>query len=203
MKKIIGLLAAVCIFSSTSSFAQDMTYGVKGGLNFATFGGDASDSNTESLVGINIGGFADFPITEKFSIQPELLFSQQGATQRSVIPFFGIEVNIEVNLTYLNLPIMAKYKLTDEISVLAGPQIGLLMAAEVQGEDIIENYNKLDFGLNIGGVYELPIGVFFEARYNLGFAELVKSSSVVDNEGNPSSDNVANRVLTVGLGYRF
>lgn len=201
MKKIVRLLAVACMLSTASLFAQDMTYGVKGGINFATFEANTGDIN--SIAGINVGGFVDYAFTEKFSIQPELLFSMQGGAQMVEVPFFNFELKIETNLTYLNVPIMAKYKLTDKFSALFGPQIGFLIAAKTEGEDIIDNFNRVDVALNFGGTYELPSGIFFEGRYSLGLSNLVKSNNAVDNEGNSTSDNFSNRVLMVGLGYRF
>ena len=97
---------------------------------------------------------------------------------------------------------MAKYKITDDISVLAGPQIGFLMAADVQGNDVIDGYNRVDFSANIGGAYELDSGLFFEARYSLGLSDISDEENVNDDEPTVNVD-VNNRVFQIGLGYRF
>ena len=62
---------------------------------------------------------AEIPIANRFSFQPELLYSGQGSS---------------VNLNYLNIPLMAKYNLTKEFSLEAGPQIGFLLSANTSGE---------------------------------------------------------------------
>lgn len=77
MKKI--LLSAVAVFTFGLTNAQDVSYGVKGGLNLSNLSGDIEDA--KSLFGAHVGAFAEIKITDKFSVQPELLFSMQGAKQ--------------------------------------------------------------------------------------------------------------------------
>ncbi|MFZ0598175.1 MAG: outer membrane beta-barrel protein, partial [Flavobacterium sp.] len=74
MKKVI--LCAIAIMAFGFANAQKTRFGVKGGLNIATIGG-ADESN--ALVGFQLGGFAEINIWKKLYIQPELLFSAQGA----------------------------------------------------------------------------------------------------------------------------
>ena len=69
MKKII--LAAIAVMAFSFANAQETRFGVKGGLNLSTLGGDAS--GVSSLVGFHVGGFAEIKIIEKLAIQPELL----------------------------------------------------------------------------------------------------------------------------------
>jgi len=76
------------------------------------------------------------------------LFSTQGTT----IEGYDGDSNNNVKLNYLNIPVLAKYYITDAFSVEAGPQIGLLLSAKSRGEDIGDLYKSSDFGLNLGGI---------------------------------------------------
>ena len=96
MKKIILSALAVFVFGFTN--AQEVKFGLKGGLNVANITGDIEDNS--SKVGFHVGGFAEIKVSEKFSVQPELLFSTQGTK----FDFEGTNVNF--NLSYLNIPIM-------------------------------------------------------------------------------------------------
>lgn len=196
MKKLFRLLGLVCILTTVNLSAQEITYGLKGGLNFASFGGDLSDE-TDGITSIYVGGLADFAFSDKFSVQPELLFSRQGAS----VDFFGL--SLDIDLSYINLPIMAKYKITDNISASVGPQIGILLAAELQGNDVIDGYNCVDFSANIGGAYELDTGLFFEARYSLGLSDISNEDNVDDDDEPTVNAHVNNRVFQIGVGYRF
>ena len=59
-----------------------------------------------------------------------------------------------------------------------------------------DDYKHFDYGIGLGVEYNLPNnGLFFEASYNWGLANLEK---------NGDSKNYANnRVIQVGVGYKF
>ena len=200
MKKITLCLFAILTFYGVS-FAQTpkVKYGAKTGLNFANITDLSSSSNR---TGFHVGGVAEIFINEKFSIQPELMYSTQGAKYDVDIDFEYIMVNAKstIKLDYLNIPIMAKYYVMDGLSLQAGPQIGINVKAEQEvqalGQNIVikikNNTNSIDFGLNFGAGYELPLGVFFDARYNLGLTKIIE-------EGETSK----HRVFQLSVGYKF
>lgn len=182
MKKII--LSSIAILAFGFANAQDgMSFGAKGGLNFATIAGS---QGATSLLAFHLGGFVEFKVSDKFAVQPELLYSMQGAKYEGG----------NVNLNYINIPVMAKYFVTEEISIQAGPQLGILMSATSDGTDIKDSLNSTDFGLNIGGGYNIGENMMLDLRYNLGFSELLKDK--------PSgADPEKNAVLQISFGYKF
>lgn len=187
MKKI--LLSAVAIMAfGVAAQAQDMKFGVKAGVNFANLGGDAETSG--SRTGFHVGGLAEFKLSEQFSIQPELVYSMQGAKEE----ILGEEFDVKYD--YLNIPIMAKYYLMEGLSLHAGPQIGFLMSAKADDEDIKDGTNSIDFGIAGGAEYELSMGVFFQARYYAGLSNTY--------DGEDSDDYKApNNVISLSVGYKF
>jgi hypothetical protein len=83
MKRFGVTICAIVILSIAVNplFAQSLEYGVKAGLNFATFGGeDAGDWGTRT--GFSFGGFLAYPVADIFFIQPELLYTMKGAEVR-------------------------------------------------------------------------------------------------------------------------
>ena len=95
MKRIFLVAIAVMAFGFTN--AQQTRFGIKGGLNITTYsGGDYWDAN--SLVGFQIGGFAEIKVIERLAIQPEVLFSTQGASLDSPVGDFDDKLN------YINVP---------------------------------------------------------------------------------------------------
>jgi opacity protein-like surface antigen len=188
MKKIILSIAAVMAFGFAN--AQDVKYGAKAGLNMSNYSGDAE--GTSSKIGFQIGAFAEYGISDKISIQPELLFSNLGAKA----DFEGTEVTMNQN--YLIIPVMAKYAITDAFSLEAGPQIGFLMSAKwkAAGEsvDAKDAYNSTDFGFNIGAGYDVAENINIGLRYSMGLSNIIKDS------GDSKTQN-SNIGLT--LGYKF
>jgi hypothetical protein len=130
------------------------------------------------------------------------LYSAQGASQKSSFDEFEFEANI--NLDYLNLPLMAKYYVAEGFSLEAGPQVGFLMSAkakvsgggESEEEDIKDSVKGINFGVNFGVGYKLDSGLNFGARYNLGLSNDNDDSEFPD-------DTYKNSVIQLSVGYFF
>jgi opacity protein-like surface antigen len=181
MKKII--LSAVAVFAFGFANAQDVKFGAKVALNVASLSGDIE--NVSSLVGFQVGGFAEIKVSEKFAVQPELMFSTQGASSDDG----------DITLNYLNIPVMAKYYVAKSFSLEAGPQIGFLLSAKSDGEDMKDETSSTDFGFNFGAGYDFTENLSAGLRYNLGL------SNLIDVEG--FDGTAKNGVFSVALGYKF
>lgn len=200
MKKLV--LAAVAVFAiGNSAFAQqEVKFGPKAGVNFSNISGL---DNAEMKTGFHVGAVAEIKFNEKFSIQPEVLYSAQGAK------FTNNNSEVKWNNDYINIPIMFKYYLVDGFSVEAGPQVGFLTKAEQEGTfggytgttDVKDNYKSVDFGVNFGLAYDLPSGLFVNARYNLGLSKIGEDYTI-GNTTFEAADH-KNSVIQVGLGYKF
>ncbi|RZJ50533.1 MAG: PorT family protein [Flavobacterium sp.] len=172
------------VLGFTNVNAQKIHFGIKGGLNFSTVTGDDTES-IDYVTSQNIGLVSEIPISEKFSFQPEIMFSRQGYS-------FDNDV---VALNYLNVPLMGKYYVTKGFSVEAGPQIGFLLSAENEKTDVKDSFNTFDFGVNFGLGYKLENGLNFGVRYNLGLTD-------INNIEGISSKN-KNGVFQISVGYFF
>ena len=172
------------VLTATIANAQDMKFGVKGGLNMSS----NSEEGASSLLAFQLGGFAEFKVSDKFAVQPELMYSAQGAK------FSAGGVSITENLNYINIPVMAKYYVADAFSLELGPQIGFLMSAKVEGVDFKEFCNSTDFGLNLGAGYNLNETMSLGLRYNMGLTNVLKDQ--VDGSSKNSS-------VQLSFGYKF
>ena len=184
------LLTTVAVFALTTVTAQDITFGAKAGVNLAAAAvGDKFEANT--VTSFHIGATVEFAISDTFSVQPEVLYSLQGADVD----------DITINTNFINLPIMAKYYVTEGLSLEAGPQIGFLIKANAKEKDssisfdVKDSFKSIDFGFNIGAGYKLESGLNFALRYNLGLTDISNS----DNE----DAKWKNRVLQFSVGYTF
>jgi hypothetical protein len=173
MKKIILSAVAVFAFGFANAQSSDMKFGVKAGYTSSTFTGDFEGDGT---TGFYVGGLVDFAVSESFHVQPELLYSMEGAK--------------DSKLNYLRIPIMAKYYVMQGLSLQAGPELGFVAGGD---SEIKDGVKSMDYGLGIGAGYELASGLMFDARYNLGMANIVK-----EGEG-----KLGTASINIGLGYRF
>jgi hypothetical protein len=186
MKRLF--LLWMCAVSFAAANAQ-VKVAAKGGFNFSTMvGEDAADAHTK--IGLHVGGLIQLPVTKQFSFQPEVVFSTQGAKTD-----LGSADDFRINLNYLNIPILAKYKTTSGFFAETGPQMSFLLNAQARGgdktADVQEFYRKSDFGWALGLGYEVSqIGV--NARYNLGL------TSIREDDGNIKTRN---GVFQLGVYY--
>lgn len=76
MKKLSIAIVIILGFSQLMK-AQDIKFGAKAGLNLANMSGDVEDNSMK--LAFHLGGMAEIKISEQFAVQPELLYSAQGA----------------------------------------------------------------------------------------------------------------------------
>jgi len=186
MKKIVSI-TVITVLTIVSINAQDVKFGAKTGLNFAFITGDNSedlDPNTD----FHLGVMAEFKISDKFSLQPELIYSGQGADT-------NIDSEGTIELNYLNIPLIAKYYVAERLSLEAGPQIGFLLSSKGGSIKYKDFLKSIDFGANIGVGYKLENGLNFGARYNLGLSNILNVDGL--------SDKNRNGVFQLSIGYFF
>ncbi len=189
MKKII--LSAIALMAFAFSNAQETRFGIKGGLNITSFAG-GNYWDTKSLVGFQVGGFAEIKIIDRLSIQPEVLFSTQGAKLD--------DLNVDRKLDYINVPVLAKFYITKQFTVEGGPQLGFLVSAKSEGEDIKDWYKSVDTGFNFGAGYNFTDNVSVNLRYTVGLSNIA-DYKVDDIE--EYYDSPKNSVLALTLAYKF
>ncbi|WP_426483997.1 porin family protein [Flavobacterium sp. 2] len=167
MKKLF-LAAVMFLTASTAIHAQLLKIGVKAGVNFANQHGDASfdgiSVDKEGLTSYHAGLVAELKLLEKFSIQPELLYSTQGATYKNAVDEFKNE------LGYLSIPVMAKFYMTKSLSLEVGPQASFLLSNKKEFD--VQDPKTFDFAVNAGLGLKITEGLFVQARYGLGLTEV-------------------------------
>ena len=165
MKKLfLALIAFAGI--STATQAQSIKLGVKAGPNFSNFNGGISEIDYSSRTSFHAGVLLEVKVFENFSVQPELLYSSQGAKVEGINDF---------NLDYISVPVMAKfYILTDRLSLEAGPQFSFLV------NDPQKTYDNQEFDFAVAGGLGLKLtnNIFVSARYNVGLTEVSKYAEV-------------------------
>lgn len=173
MKKII--LAAVLFLATSATIqAQLLKIGVKAGVNFASQTGDAGLEGVafdkDGITSYHVGVVAEIKLLEKFSIQPELLYSTQGATYKNAVSEFKNE------LGYLSIPVMAKFYLNNTFSLEVGPQASFLLSEKNDFD--VKDGETFEFGLNAGLGVKLTKNIFLQGRYGLGLTEASKNADV-------------------------
>ena len=184
MKSII--ISACMLLLIKGAFAQHVEYGIKGGVNFSNISNDAADTKADTKTGFHLGGLAHIHLTRSFAIQPEIVYSTQGAEYSDG----------KLKLNYINVPVLAQYMFGRGFRLETGPQLGILTTSEFKSghtESDVDNFSNADFSWAFGASYLGHSGLGIDARYNLGLTDVTKSTTT----------DFQNRVWQVGLFYQF
>ena len=185
---IIALFfGAITTINAQDNTIPKSTAGIKGGYNLAAVSFDG-DGETGQRHGFHIGIYGESFISESFSIQPELLYSQQGYKITNSSGTFTQK------LDYINLPIMLKAYPSKNFFLEAGPQVGLAVSHKEEYDGLFSSSqeydpNNFDWGLNFGGGFKTNSGISLSARYHLGLGDLY------------DKDKAQNRVWQFSIGF--
>lgn len=193
-----NIVLALAILFSVNSSAQKINFGIKAGLNVAMLTGNA-DEIMSSNTGFFAGTLLEFKILGKIAIQPELLFSAQGAKFESKNLTFATTTK----MNYLILPIMVKYYPKAGLFIEAGPQAGFLISSNrdvenritnvTTSENIKEATKDFDMSANVGIGYDIFDKVVAQIRYCIGLT----NTSTLENT------DMKNGVFQLSVGYKF
>jgi hypothetical protein len=196
MKCFIGLIAAILITGiasaqHSSSPAGRVNLGVKAGLNLYDVHHN-NNTNYDLKVGYHFGLLGHIHLSKSFAIQPEIVFSTQGANYKTN------EVSTKYYLGYLNVPVLLQYMFENGFRLQAGPQVGFLIVAKSKNDnnttDLKDDLQPIDFAFSLGASYIFPpTGFGVDARYNLGLSNINKNGTV----------HSTNRGVQLGVFYIF
>ncbi len=175
MKKSILFLL---LLSASFVSAQ---FGIKGGANFSNIDGKIGGMELDTKISYHLGAFYEININSSFSFQPEAIFSVQGADVDSN------HTLDEIDLKYLNIPMLLKVYLGSSLSIEAGPQFSYLIDNNLKNVDT----EDFDFALAGGISVYLTNTLFIQGRYIYGLSEFSKDAEV------------KNKNIQLSLGLQF
>ena len=159
-------------------------------------------------------------ITNKFSLQPEILYSQQRSTFEVGFltttgpndPGIGNSSEGFNRYEYITIPALALYVIFPGSSLGGGPPLGINIKAESEDisfvqdvlvesvQDLSDITETLDLGIAFKAQYDFPFGILVQARYVLG---LINIDSTEIQEGGANEDPLQNRIFQLSVGYKF
>ena len=191
MKKLL-FIAVIAIISSlnvsaqeTPSSTKETSYGVTAGFQSTNFKFSLKNliENEVDAEGFFIGLFAEFPLSEKFSIQPEFHYSSA--------------TNDGESLDNLILPVFLKYYVTEKFNVMSGLQF------DYYTDKDLEYFKKFGLGLSIGLGVDITDSIVISSRYSFAITERLDRSEFIDDFIDLSDPSAKINVFQIGLGYRF
>lgn len=198
------------------------SFGIRAGVSSASMKGDAASSlndlldftnggiSTGNHTGFFGGGYVSIPVTEQFSVEPALYYTQKGYELRGELnvkglDFLGVNAKAKLTSSYIDLPILLKGNFSG-FQVFAGPQISYLTKADLRTTagllgfnllnktmDATEQFNRWDAGVTGGVGYQFANGLNISAAYDHGLSRADKNKNM----------EAYNRSFKVGVGISF
>ena len=183
MKKVFVLIAAAIV--SMSAMAQ-VQFGAKVGVDATNFWG--KDTPHGMQLNYQVGIMMEYKFSDKFAIAPEAVFATQGG-KFNIVEVAGQKVDSKFTTNYINVPVMFKFYATPNFSFDLGPQVGFNVyskqkVGDLDAVDIKDLTKNVDFGVGLGGTYNLTDRAFVQARYTMGLTEVFKDEVSAAKNGN-------------------
>ena len=236
MKK--SILITLITFLTIGLDAQSLIpikYGIKVGLNISSLSVSRTEkginegveeTNNSSQIGIAAGGCVYIPLSDKWYINPELLYSQKGASfdydfthDYPVNKRAEYTTTNQLTLSYIELNPTFSFKASDKLALNFGPSASYLISedytitsAKTKGENatgahvLLDGFyesSALDIGLNLGLSYFITANFLVDTRVSTGFMEAGEVTQPNEAEGSDPVYTLKNRTIVLSLAYLF
>lgn len=217
------IITIICSFLLLSSASAQI--GIKGGVGISDIGfkkwGETPYLSYEvdglehekPLLTYQFGVFTTFQFGEKLELQPELLFITKGINYNK--KFLYDDITYKMNISYLELPILLKYKIHKgkkrETALFLAPYIAQKLSAEKvtkyegnRAKSKVSNVNARDYGLLAGCSFEWNKIVNIDFRVSYSLIDMMEPlPDHIPEYGKHTDEYVRNINIAISAGYRF
>jgi len=203
---LAGAVKAQNVYGPLSDYSSNHFYdsklGFEASVNVSNAVGTSSNSNFNAgaLTGFTAGVSYELPVVFPFSIQSELLYSQKGFSAQTS------NGNFTQRTQYIDVPVLAKFKVAGFVNLYAGPQVSFLAASSNSFSAGFNEGNKQFYAssninkTNFDGV--LGIGFDVSSKFDVHAKYTIDLNQTSAN-GNLYVPGYNNQVLQLGLGFKF
>ncbi len=226
----INKLSIICMMllsaSIVSAQKSPISFGLKAGLNLSNTSLNVDPLDKKARIGFQVGLTVEYTLSDAFFLQSGLSFTTKGGEAKGSINIANLaegNAKITLNQMYLQLPVMAAYKIDVtpgiKMTFSAGPYLAYgvggktkfkgnvkipIIDAEIEDmdfdtfeDDILKPF---DFGLGAGVGAEfgsITVGI----QYEIGLTNIAKDFKELELFIDKPSYRTRNASLTVG--YKF
>ena len=177
-------MIAALMVATLSTNAQGMFIKPMAGGSLATMTGDVE--HLKMKLGFVGGVELGYQVNDFFALTAGALYTMQGAK------FDSDKTKYNINLDYLNVPVMLAVYPVEGFGIKAGAQFGFLMKAKRSEDDIKDFYKKSDFTIPVGLSYEFEDAAI-DLRYHIPVSNIYDSNNV----------DIKNSLITLTIGYKI
>ena len=198
LKKFVFLL--FCGFLTISSNAQNFGGGIIAGISTSQVSGDQLGGFNK--VGFLVGAFTNKSISPLLSLQMEMTYIQKGSDN----PKMNENSISDINLSYVEIPLLLKYQQSNTIAIEGGFETAFLISSsdnDIYGKISATNtreFNTTDIGIFIGLDYSIGARLRLNSRISNSILPIRAHASGATFQLNKGQYN---SVLSFTLHYNF
>ncbi len=222
MKKLPLLIAVFALTGliGTDAFAGRTSFGAKTGMILSNITQTPVEwENDKSFkAGFTGGVFLNYALNDRFSLQPEILYTMKGV--KANLYDGWILVDVTASFDYIELPLLAVYSFGGggkfEPFLYGGPAVAFTLSSELElsasifsaSTDFSSLTHTTDFCLFGGGGFNYSIGgrtFLVDARFQMGLTNVIMSGDFEINGSTQTidEDDFKNYGFALMLGYVF
>jgi len=186
-----GCILAALVLTARPAYADGVGFGAKIGPLFPTINSDNITNFTNRtgwMGGIWFGGNRNGTV----GVQGEIMYAKKNVPD---------SLGRDIDLHYLEIPILLRGNFgspnRERVAgfIIVGPAFDVKLKSELNGIDIGEQYEGLDFGVIAGAGVEIT-RFLIEARYNWGLRNILNGNLTTTTE-------IKTRTFAILFGVRF
>ncbi len=183
--QFFSLMLIILLLSAVQQVDAQVKSGVRLGLNYPNLSVITPQDNN----GFHMGTYIKFSLGGIVALEPGFQYYKRK---------FAIQSNVsssEINLKYLEVPLLFRLSILPFVNVFGGPQASVLIGKKWRGEGDFDSLNGLsthEMG-GVGGIgIKLPLGFNIQGSYDFGLPDLEYQGQVINN-----------RIFKISLGKDF
>ena len=195
MKKVVVLL----LLFPLATFAQKFNAGIRAGIVASQVDGDTYEGFDKA--GVIAGLYVNRSFSDKFSLQLEMDFIQKG----SRMPVDDLNNYYLMRLSYLEVPLLLQWHVSNSFTLFGGPSYGVLIASHEENQlgdlTYMPAFKKYEIAARFGLSYKLSEKWTTDIRY-CGSMSTIRPSPAGYT---PSyfENGQFNRLIEIGLSLAF
>jgi hypothetical protein len=182
---MLTTLLLILIFAGNQQVQAQVKAGVRAGLNYPNM----SVLNPEDHNGFHIGTYLKISLAGIVALEPGIQYAHREFTSQ------WNNNTYEVNLNYLEVPMLFRLSVFPFVNIFGGPQASVLLKKKWNGEGYMDSMGTLP-SYEMGGVagigIKLPLGFNVQGSYDFGLTPL-----------DYNNQEIKNRIFKLSLGKNF
>lgn len=184
------------------SFSQGFGAEFLLGANFSQVDGDQLAGYNK--LGLNLGIQINREIKTDWQAAFEIRYSMKGA-KKVIDPEAPPSFDLKLSYHYVEVPLLVKYNGLENITLYAGPSVGVNVVNKRNENGRIseeDELNPMEFGMHLGATYYVSDHLGLDVRHSYSMLSISNMPFIVNSPTWFGRAGWYNRLFTIGITYK-